>query len=131
MCQGEEAFRTKMRLVLNEWVAATIQLYFGKATPENDDNFHAFLREIVPLEVIFGKEALKMDPLEKLHPLEVTGGKNGRGFPGGAIDHPFVAELIDIEFYTNRTDNCWVFSFRTVLVIVLYFVSCNAISLSS
>lgn len=86
--QDEEAFRAKMRLVLNEWVAATIQLHFGKATPENDEAFHAFLREIVPLEVIFGKDALKVDPLEKLHPLEVTGGRDGRGFPGEAINHP-------------------------------------------
>ena len=77
-----------MRLVLNEWVAATIQLHFGKATPENGEAFHAFLREIVPLEVIFGKDALKVDPLEKLHPLEVTGGRDGRGFPGEAINHP-------------------------------------------
>lgn len=89
MYQDEEAFRAKMRLVLNEWVAATIQLHFGKATPENDETFHAFLREIVPLEVIFGKEALKMDPLEKLHPLEATGGRDGRGFPGDSIDRTF------------------------------------------
>lgn len=87
--QDEEAFRAKMRLVLDEWVAATIQLHFGKATPENDGNFHAFLREIVPLQVIFGKEALEMDPLEKLHPLEVTGGRDGRGFPGDVIHGPF------------------------------------------
>lgn len=86
--QDEEAFRAKMRLVLNEWVAATIQLQFGKATPENDEIFHAFLREIVPLEAIFGKEALKMDPLEKLHPVEVAGGRDGPGFPGESIDRP-------------------------------------------
>lgn len=72
-----------MRLVLNEWVAATVQLHFGKSTPENDEKFHAFLlREILPLEAVFGKEALDIDPLEKLHPLEVVGGKDGRGFPG-------------------------------------------------
>lgn len=82
LLQHEEAFRAKMRLVLNEWVAATVQLYFGKATPENDDKFHAFLRQAVPLEVIFGKEALEIDPLERLHPLELTGGRDGRGFPG-------------------------------------------------
>lgn len=84
--QAEEAFRAKMRLVLNEWVAATIQLHFGKSTPDNDEIFHAFVKKVVPLEIIFGKDALEMDPLEKLHPLEVTGGKDGRGFPGETID---------------------------------------------
>lgn len=34
----------KMRLVLNEWVAATVQLYFGKSTPENDEKFYAFVQ---------------------------------------------------------------------------------------
>ena len=77
-----------MRLVLNEWVAATIQLHFGKATPENDEIFHAFLREIVPLEVIFEKEALEMDSLQKLHPLDVKGGRDGRGFPRESINCP-------------------------------------------
>ena len=33
-----------MRLVLNEWVAATVQLHFGKATPENDAKFYAFVQ---------------------------------------------------------------------------------------
>lgn len=80
--QNEEAFRAKMRLVLNEWVAATVQLHFGKATPENDDKFYAFLRQAVPLEAVFGKEALEIDPLERLHPLELKGGRDGRGFPG-------------------------------------------------
>ncbi|CAM9178589.1 unnamed protein product, partial [Hapterophycus canaliculatus] len=79
--QNEEDFRVKMRLVLNEWVAATVQLYFGKATPENDANFHAFLMDVVPLAAIFGKDALDIDPLEKLHPLELVGGKDGGGFP--------------------------------------------------
>ena len=106
MFQEEVAFRTKMRLVLNEWVAATIQLHFGKATPENDGIFHAFLREVVPLEVIFGKDALKMDPLEKLHPLEVTGGRDGRGFPGDAIDRPFRLSLLPrVQSYNRSRKN--------------------------
>lgn len=42
--QQEESFRRMMRLVLNEWVAATVQLHFGKATPENDDKFNAFVQ---------------------------------------------------------------------------------------
>lgn len=42
--QEEEEFRGKMRLVLNEWVAATVQLQFGKATPENDEKFYAFVQ---------------------------------------------------------------------------------------
>ena len=42
--QEEEDFRRKMRLVLNEWVAETVQLHFGKATPENDEKFYAFVQ---------------------------------------------------------------------------------------
>ncbi|CAM9113857.1 unnamed protein product [Scytosiphon promiscuus] len=79
--EDEEAFRMKMRLVLDEWVAATVQLYFGKATPENDEKFHAFLEHVIPLEAIFGKDALNVNSLEKLHPLEIVGGKDGSGFP--------------------------------------------------
>lgn len=77
----EAAFRARMRLVLNEWVAATVQLYFGKATPENDHKFHAFLRQVVPLEVLFGLEVGTIDPREDLHPLEVQGEREGRGLP--------------------------------------------------
>lgn len=83
--KAEEAFHAKMRLVLNEWVGATVQLYFGKGTPENDERFHAFLMDIVPLEVIFGKRALNIDPLEQLHPLEVVGGKDGSRFSGDLV----------------------------------------------
>ena len=74
----EAAFRERMRLVLNEWVAATIQLYFGKATPENDEKFHEFLRQVVPLEVVFGPETQAIDPRERLHPLEQPAGEKGR-----------------------------------------------------
>lgn len=50
--QEEKLFQGKMRLVLDEWVATTVQQYFGKATPENDDKFHAFLKvKQVPLLV--------------------------------------------------------------------------------
>lgn len=46
LCLGkeEEDFRRKMLLVLNEWVAATVQLHFGKGTPENDEKFYAFVQ---------------------------------------------------------------------------------------
>lgn len=42
--QDEATFARMMRLVLNEWVAATIQLYFGKSTPENDSKYYAFVQ---------------------------------------------------------------------------------------
>lgn len=42
--QEEQEFRKKMRLVLDEWVATTIQLYFGKSTTESDEKFQAFIQ---------------------------------------------------------------------------------------
>ncbi|CAM9404457.1 unnamed protein product [Ectocarpus fasciculatus] len=108
--KAEDAFHAKMRLVLNEWVAATVQLYFGKGTPENDERFHAFLMDIVPLEVIFGKRALDIDPLEQLHPLEVVGGKDGSGF--AAVDGweaTGLANLAKTDLYKDikrLTDRC-------------------------
>ncbi|CAM9332790.1 unnamed protein product [Ectocarpus sp. 6 AP-2014] len=108
--KAEDAFHAKMRLVLNEWVAATVQLHFGKGTPENDERFHAFLKDIVPLEAIFGKRALDIDPLEQLHPLEVAGGKDGSGF--AAVDGwkaTGLANLANTDLYKDikrLTDRC-------------------------
>lgn len=38
---------------------------------------------IVPLETIFGKEALEVNPTERLHPVELAGGMAACDIPGG------------------------------------------------
>lgn len=38
-----------MRLVLDEWVATTVQLYFGKSTTESDEKFQTFIQVLLLL----------------------------------------------------------------------------------
>lgn len=39
-------------------------------------------QDIIPLEAVFGDEALDVDPLERLHPLEVAEGKEASDIEG-------------------------------------------------
>ncbi|CAM9675910.1 unnamed protein product [Chrysoparadoxa australica] len=56
--------------VLDEWLAAIIQLYFGKPGRDSDERHLDFVAEMAPLEVLFGPTVHSVNALEMLHPLE-------------------------------------------------------------
>jgi hypothetical protein len=62
-----------LRLVLVKWLAAMMQLHYGKSTPETDAAYSRSLLQYLPVAALFGPAAAAaIDPLQQLHPLEAV-----------------------------------------------------------